>query len=182
MHDCEYWNIETCHKWSIVTGLYPLMKPLGGGDKRKFTWNRSCLTSYGNRYVFYGMFYITVVSHGTQWSWNLITYLWGDKGMGLTNCHKGTEVTVPKTETAALVLCEMCNEHNYWTESHNWVETTKVLQRWRHLRGRGWDVATYTFEERIKTSTVSLLWTVAEFLSNRTPEWQANKFIFLHIR
>jgi hypothetical protein len=31
--------------------------------------------------------------------------------MGLTNCHKGTEVTVPKTETAALVLCELCNEH-----------------------------------------------------------------------
>ena len=50
MHDCEYWNIETCHKWSIVTGPYPLMKPLGGGDKRKFTWKRSCLTSCGNRH------------------------------------------------------------------------------------------------------------------------------------
>ena len=27
------------------------------------------------------------------------------------NCHKGTKVTVPETETAALALCEPCNEH-----------------------------------------------------------------------
>jgi len=27
------------------------------------------------------------------------------------NCHKGTKVRVPKTETAALALCELCNEH-----------------------------------------------------------------------
>jgi hypothetical protein len=31
--------------------------------------------------------------------------------MGLTNCHEDTEVTVPKTETAVIVLCELCNEH-----------------------------------------------------------------------
>lgn len=95
--------------WSIVTGPYQLMKPPGASDKRKFTWKRSCLTSYGNRY-FMDCF-ISQRSHGTQWSWNLITYLYSDKGMGLTNSHKGTKVTVPKTETAALVLCELCNEH-----------------------------------------------------------------------
>jgi len=31
--------------------------------------------------------------------------------MGLTNCHISTKVTVPKIETAVLVLCELCNEH-----------------------------------------------------------------------